>query len=114
MTQTTTPKITLYAVYGKDRLFDEWVKFESRWEWQARQWADQRAWVRYDSEGELLIERRQPAAQARIEWRNTEGVWTPYSAPMSYAYQVKWLEQHDRMHPQTVGWYRVVEVPSGE
>ena len=114
MTQMQTDQITLYAVYGKDRLFDDWTKFESRWEWQVRQWADQRAWVRYDTEGELLVEQRQPAALARIERKDAQEGWVPYSAPMSYAYQVKWLDQHNQMHPLTIGFYRLVEVPSGE
>jgi hypothetical protein len=113
MTQTTDPQITLYTVYGADRFSDPWVPFTSRWRWEVEQWAEQRAWVQLGEDGEIRIETRTPG-QARIERRDAQDGWVPYSAPMDYGYQVRWLEQHDRMHPGTVGFYRLVEVPPTE
>jgi hypothetical protein len=109
MTQTASDQITLYSVRGKDRLSDPWITFESRWRWEIAQWAEQRAFVVRDEDGEPVVEERN-ARPARIERRDAQEGWVAYSAPMSYAYQVRWLDQHDRMHPATVGFYRLVEV----
>lgn len=108
MTQTQNLP-TVFRVYGKDRLFDDWTPFESRFQWEVELWATKRAWVRYGSDGELLIERRTLDAQIRLEWL-VNGVWEPYTAwygPQHRAHVERSLARKGTDNPNNT--FRLVE-----
>src|SRR5919205_1860370 len=110
MTQTTADQTVLYAVQGKDRFSDDWTTFESRFPWEVQRWAEQRAFVLRDEEGAPVVTQR-AARDAFVERKDTVLGWVPYTAPRDYAGALRWLERHNRHHPATVGFYRLVEVP---
>lgn len=79
MTQTRT---TMFRTYGKDRMSDPWITFESRFRWQAEQWAAERAFVMCEDgeDGPVpVVAEVAPSGRSRIEWR-TGGEWQPYTA----------------------------------
>ncbi|HEX8321608.1 hypothetical protein [Longimicrobium sp.] len=101
MTQTRT---TVFRVLGKDRLSDPWTTFETRFRWQAEQWAEQRAFTALDEDGTPLIVEAEPAGRSCIEWR-TGGRWEQYTAwegPEARYSQIK------RVRTEQVQSFRVV------
>lgn len=97
MTQMQNDQITLHSVWGKDRMSDAWINFESRWRWEAEQWAEQRAFVVRDEDGNPIITERQPG-HARLEWL-VDGEWQPYTAYVPYLGALNALENQRKHNP---------------
>jgi hypothetical protein len=81
MTQNapTAATPTVFRVWGKDRLSDPWLCFEARFRWQAERWAEQRAFVLRELDGQPRIAEVAVEGRTRIEFRRN-GTWEPYTA----------------------------------
>lgn len=101
MTQNSTaPNAlqTFFRVWGKDRLSDPWICAEFRFRWQAIQWADARAFVLRDLQGEPQVAAVAPEGRNRIEWF-TKGGWEPYTSwerAENRTRLLEWIEREQR------------------